>query len=84
MDNKTKTTRRGFDAFFDFDQIIKGPNNETKIYNEYDCGNGLHPSPQRYKEIVQAINILELFTIGSKILMKMEKKWELLIKKELQ
>lgn len=71
MDRKAKATRRGFDAFFDFDQIIKDPNNETKIYSEYDCGNGLHPSPQRYKEIVQAINILELFTIGIKILMKM-------------
>lgn len=57
-----KPEEGGFDAFFDFDQIIRDPNDETKIYSEYDCGDGLHPSPQGYQAIVQAIDNLELFT----------------------
>ena len=58
----TKSENEGFDAFFDFDKLIKDPNDETKIFKEYDRGDGLHPSPEGHKKIAEAIDKLELFT----------------------
>lgn len=58
----TKSSDGGFDAFFDFDKFVKDPNDDTILKNEYDCGDGLHPNPQGYIRMVQAINNLTLFT----------------------
>ena len=60
--NDWKSENGGFDAKFDFDKLIKDPNDETKIFKEYDRGDGLHPSPEGHKKIVEAIDNLELFT----------------------
>lgn len=53
----------GFDAYFDMDKVVKDPNDETKLFDEYDSGDGLHPSPQGYKKMVEAIDDLKLFTL---------------------
>jgi lysophospholipase L1-like esterase len=58
----TKSENGGFDAIFDFDKFIKDSNVETKMIKEYDCGDGLHPSPEGHKKIAEAIDNLELFT----------------------
>ena len=41
---------------------MKDPNDETKLYSYYDSGDGLHPSPEGYQRIAQAIDNLDLFT----------------------
>lgn len=53
----------GFDSYFDFDQVIRDPKNISNIYDKYDCNDGLHPSPEGYKRMVDAIDNLKLFTI---------------------
>ena len=58
----TKSENGGFDAIFDFDKLMKDPNDETKMFKEYDRGDGLHPSPEGHKKIAEAIDNLELFT----------------------
>ena len=58
----TKPSEGGFDAVFDYDKFMKDPNDETKLYSYYDSGDGLHPSPEGYQRIAQAIDNLDLFT----------------------
>lgn len=58
----TKPEEGGFDDYFDFDELIRDPNNKSIIYSDYDCGDGLHPSPDGYQRMVQAIDNFELFT----------------------
>ena len=58
----TKPEDGGFDAVFDYDELIKDPYDETKIYSDYDSGDGIHPNSEGYQIITQAINDLELFT----------------------
>ena len=58
----TKSENGGFDAIFDFDKLIKDPNDETKIFKKYDRGDGLHLSPEGHKKMVESIDNLELFT----------------------
>lgn len=53
----------GFDSYFDMDKVVKDPNDETKLADEYDSGDGLHPSPQGYVKMVEAIDDLNLFTL---------------------
>ena len=52
----------GFDFFFDFDEYMKDPDDETKMMDLYDSGDGLHPSPMGYVRMVEAINNLNVFT----------------------
>ena len=59
---KAGTIEEGFDAFFDFDEVVKDPNNGRNILGKYDSGDGLHPSPEGYQRMVEAINNLKLFT----------------------
>ena len=58
---KTSPKRGGFDAFFDFDKYLKDPKNITKMKDIYDCRDGLHPSLEGYKKIVDCINDYNLF-----------------------
>jgi lysophospholipase L1-like esterase len=57
----TKKEDGGFDGFFDFDELIRDPENPHAMYSAYDCGDGLHPSPEGYQQLVQAIDNLEIF-----------------------
>ena len=63
----TKSDEGGFDAFFDFDEFIKDPNDDTIIKNEYDSGDGIHPNSQGYLRMVQSIDNLTLFTKETKV-----------------
>ena len=56
----------GFDYYFDFDEIIKDPKNGSNLYDEYDCGDGLHLSPKGYETLVDSIDNLKLFTLNYK------------------
>ena len=58
----TKVEDGGFDDFFDFDKIIRDPNDKKFILNEYDSGDGIHPNSDGYKVMVDAIDNLSLFT----------------------
>ena len=57
----TKSENGGFDAVFDFDNLLKDPKSETKLYEDYDSGDGLHPNPEGYLRMAQAIDKLKLF-----------------------
>ena len=61
---KSVESGEGFDAFFDFDKITKDPDDETKLLAECDSGDGLHPSPEGYVKMVEAIDNLKLFTVS--------------------
>ena len=58
----TKFEEGGFDAFIDFDTIMKDPNDEKNLLDEYDSGDGIHPNSNGYKNMVNAIDDLTLFT----------------------
>ena len=59
---ETSPKNGGFDDYFDFDKALKDPNDEIKIKDEYDCGDGIHPNLEGYKKMVECINDLKLFT----------------------
>ena len=58
----TKSENGGFDAVFDFDKYLKDPDDETKMKDIYNSGDGIHPNPEGYERMVQAIDDLTLFT----------------------
>ena len=62
----TGSDEGGFDYFFDFDEIIRDPKNSSNLYDEYDCGDGLHLSPKGYEKLVDSIDNLRMFTISYK------------------
>lgn len=47
----------GFDAVLDFDQIVRSRANPDLFAPEYNCGDGVHPSPIGYFEIGKSINL---------------------------
>ncbi|KAF7558242.1 hypothetical protein G7Z17_g157 [Cylindrodendrum hubeiense] len=49
-----------FDAFIDFDEMVKNPDKENEILEEYDSGDGLHLNPTGYKAMAKGID-LKLF-----------------------
>lgn len=55
--------KEGFDDFFDFDEFTRDPNDIKSLAKECDSGDGLHPSPEGYKKIVESISNLRLFTL---------------------
>ena len=57
----TKPEEGGFDYVFDYDELLKDPNDETKLFSGYDSGDGIHPNDEGYQRIVQAIDNLEVF-----------------------
>ena len=59
----TKPDKGGFDAFFDFDKLMKDPKDEKFLETIYDCGDGIHPSLKGYQKMVEIIcSDLSLFT----------------------
>lgn len=57
----TKKEDGGFDAYFDFDNYVKDNKNITNLLEEYDSGDGLHPSAKGHESIANAIEDLILF-----------------------
>lgn len=47
----------GFDAVLDFDQVVRSRANPDMLAPEYNCGDGVHPSPIGYFEIGKSINL---------------------------
>jgi lysophospholipase L1-like esterase len=41
-------TKAGFDAFIDFDKIVRSASNHDLLDPAYNCGDGIHPSPIGY------------------------------------
>ena len=44
----------GFDYVLDYDELLKDPNDETKLFCIYDCGDGIHPNSQGYQKMVSS------------------------------
>ena len=57
----TKPEDGGFDAFFDYDYFLKDPLNETRLNEIYDSGDGIHPSTEGLKKMVETIKDFNLF-----------------------
>lgn len=58
----TKKEDGGFDAYFDFDNYVKDNKNISNLLEEYDSGDGLHPSAKGHESIANAIEDLVLFS----------------------
>jgi lysophospholipase L1-like esterase len=58
----TKPEDGGFDAFIDFDKLLRDPNNETILFKKYDCKDGIHPGYEGNKKMVEGIIDLSLFS----------------------
>ena len=50
-------TTRAFDAFIDFDKVLRDPANPTKVLPAYDSGDQLHPSDAGYDAMGKAIDL---------------------------
>ena len=60
---RTTTPKKGgFDAFFDFDKLLRDPKNETIMEKVYDCNDGIHPSREGYIKMIEGVNDFTLFT----------------------
>ena len=59
----TKKEEGGFDYFFDFDKLIRDPNNHTIMYEDYARFDGIHPNEKGHQILAQAFDNLEIFTI---------------------
>jgi lysophospholipase L1-like esterase len=46
--NEWLKTKAGFDAFIDFDKIVRSANDPDLLDPAYNCGDGIHPSPIGY------------------------------------
>jgi lysophospholipase L1-like esterase len=46
--NEWLRTKAGFDAFIDFDKIVRSANDPDFLDPAYNCGDGIHPSPIGY------------------------------------
>jgi lysophospholipase L1-like esterase len=44
-----------FDAFIDFDETVRDPNDPSRLRPAYDCGDHLHPNPAGYKALGDAV-----------------------------
>lgn len=54
---ETDPKKGGFDSYIDFDKYLKSPKNNSILENIYDSGDGIHPSVEGYKKMVEIINI---------------------------
>ncbi len=52
-----------FDAIIDFDKAIRDPRHPTKVLQEYDSGDHIHPSAAGYKAMA---DLIPLLLLGSK------------------
>lgn len=55
-----------FDAFVDFDKLVRDPEHPERLLPAYDCGDHLHPSPAGYAAMADSVP-LSLFDSSSRI-----------------
>jgi lysophospholipase L1-like esterase len=46
--NRWMRTSKTFDGLIDFDASVRDPQNADLIYEPFNCGDGIHPSPRGY------------------------------------
>ncbi|WP_119681586.1 GDSL-type esterase/lipase family protein [Indioceanicola profundi] len=46
-----------FDAVIDFDKIVRDPRNPDLLKPEFNCGDGIHPSPYGYYVMGKSVNL---------------------------
>src|SRR5262245_54544732 len=46
--NRWMRTSKTFDGLIDFDASVRDPQNTDLIYEPFNCGDGIHPSPRGY------------------------------------
>jgi len=61
--NQWIRTRAPFDAVIDFDKVVRQPANPDLLVPEFNCGDGIHPSPAGYYRMGKSVK-LELFEHG--------------------
>jgi lysophospholipase L1-like esterase len=44
-----------FDAVVDFDALMRDPRHPNRLKKEFDSGDGLHPSPEGYRFMGEAV-----------------------------
>jgi lysophospholipase L1-like esterase len=55
-----------FDAVIDFDEVVRDPNNPSKLLPAFDSGDHLHPNNAGYRAMANSID-RELFKLGDDI-----------------
>jgi lysophospholipase L1-like esterase len=58
--NQWIRTGGAFDGVFDFDASVRDPNHPTKIKEDLQSGDYLHPNAAGYKAMAAAINLSSL------------------------
>ena len=58
--NRWMRTSKPFDALIDLDAAVRDAGNADLIYEPFNCGDGIHPSPRGYFEMGRAVP-LDLF-----------------------
>ena len=56
-----RNCKNGFDDFIDFDLIIRDDDDNEKMKDLYNSGDGIHPNSEGYKKMVEAFNNLTIF-----------------------
>jgi lysophospholipase L1-like esterase len=55
--NQWIRTKAPFDAVIDFDKAVRDPANPDLLVPEFNCGDGIHPSPLGYYEMGRSIDL---------------------------
>ena len=58
--NRWMRTSKPFDALIDLDAAVRDPDSADLIYEPFNCGDGIHPSPRGYFEMGRPVP-LDLF-----------------------
>lgn len=58
--NRWIRTSGVYDGVIDFDALVRDPEHPTRIRKEYDSGDHIHPSPDGYKAMADAIPVEKL------------------------
>jgi lysophospholipase L1-like esterase len=61
--NQWIRTQAPFDAVIDFDKVVRQPANPDLLVPDFNCGDGIHPSPAGYYRMGKSVK-LELFERG--------------------
>jgi lysophospholipase L1-like esterase len=61
--NQWIRTEAPFDAVIDFDRMVRQPAHPNLLVPEFNCGDGIHPSPAGYYRMGKSVS-LELFQRG--------------------
>jgi lysophospholipase L1-like esterase len=55
--NQWIRTRARFDGVIDFDKVVRQPANPDLLVPEFNCGDGIHPSPAGYYLMGKSVNL---------------------------